>query len=189
MRVVLDPADPTKVQAHLPFLCGGVPGDTCKPTGPVPPVQQVAEYRGELRKGEQGLAVWLLPCKAAVTVLGGLAGTKPKLSSRKLACLAGSRGPSPFTAGGGGSSSTSAGGRRPSPWHQNLPRHCTFSSIPYRPACGRGAAARWQHAGQRRCGGHGVPYCLLPAHQVPEAWGLECGWPCHARSDRCKGRC
>ena len=56
-RVVLDPANPTRVQAHLPFLCGGVPGDTCKPTGPVPPVQQDAEYRGELREGEQRLAI------------------------------------------------------------------------------------------------------------------------------------
>ncbi|KAI7837423.1 hypothetical protein COHA_008735 [Chlorella ohadii] len=46
MRVVLDPADPLKVRYYVPFLCGGVPGDTCAPGGPVPPSSRGNPYKG-----------------------------------------------------------------------------------------------------------------------------------------------
>jgi glucose/arabinose dehydrogenase len=46
MRVILDPADPLKVLHYVPFLCGGVPGDTCLPGGPVPPSSRANPYKG-----------------------------------------------------------------------------------------------------------------------------------------------
>ncbi|KAI7835674.1 hypothetical protein COHA_010413 [Chlorella ohadii] len=83
MRVVLDPANPTKVQAHLPFLCGGVPGDTCAPTGPVPPVQPGAEYKGRPVDVEQLLDGSLLVSDDAAGTVYRIAYSQPT-KCRKL---------------------------------------------------------------------------------------------------------
>ena len=46
MRVVLNSADPTKVDKYVPLLSGGVPNDVGLPDGPNPlPVRSQA-YRG-----------------------------------------------------------------------------------------------------------------------------------------------
>lgn len=79
MRVVLDPADPLKVQHYVPFMCGGVPLDKCAAGGPVPPANKNQnKYRGACRGrrawggGVVGrhLAVcgWLLPVERACSV-------------------------------------------------------------------------------------------------------------------------
>lgn len=94
MRVVLDPADPLKVQHYVPFMCGGVPLDKCAAGGPVPPANKNQnKYRGACRRGGghggQALgSVWMAFARREGVQCGLLASMLLRVSWPVLACLA-----------------------------------------------------------------------------------------------------